>query len=121
MRRKIHGHDVLGFSVDAETRCEHWHSELDIIAIKFKCCGEWYPCFECHTALAGHEPTVWSVNERAEPAVLCGACGHELTIEEYVSSGSQCTSCSSQFNPKCANHYHLYFAWSISSKLSIDL
>lgn len=110
MMRVIQGHEVKGVDIDPETRCAHYNSDVDIIAIKFRCCGDWYPCFECHAAVAGHDPEVWPTSERAERAVLCGACGNELTIEEYMASGSQCTSCSREFNPKCANHYHLYFS-----------
>ena len=29
---------VYGSIVDHETRCIHYHTQLDIIAIKFKCC-----------------------------------------------------------------------------------
>lgn len=100
---------VRGVNVDAETRCEHWHSELDIIAIKFRCCGEYYPCFECHSALADHPASTWPVESYQEPAVLCGACGSELTIETYLSCGSKCPSCRASFNPSCELHHHLYF------------
>jgi len=100
---------VSGVDVDSETRCGHWNTELDIIAIKFKCCGRWYPCFECHAELAGHEPAVWPNEEFDEKAILCGACGHQLTINEYMNCRSICPACNAPFNPGCANHYHLYF------------
>ena len=107
--RLIHGVSVVGSDVDAQTRCAHWRSELDIIAIKFKCCGEWFPCFECHAECAGHEPEVYARDEFDMPAVLCGNCGHQLTVREYLQSGTRCPLCKSKFNPGCANHYHLYF------------
>ena len=103
------GEEILGVGIDEQTRCAHYNSELDIIAIKFKCCGRWYPCFECHTAIAEHEPAVWPVNQFDEKAILCGACGNQLTINEYLNCGSICPSCERSFNPGCANHYHLYF------------
>ena len=41
---------VFGVGVDrrSESRCDHWHSELDIVAIKFLCCGKFYACRSCH-------------------------------------------------------------------------
>src|SRR3954467_2097326 len=49
---------VHGRALDAQTRCAHWHSPLDIIAIKMRCCGAYYACRECHDELAGHETQV---------------------------------------------------------------
>ncbi|MEO7672819.1 MAG: CHY zinc finger protein [Pyrinomonadaceae bacterium] len=109
MKRTILGEDVHGVNIDLQTRCAHWHGHLDIIAIKFKCCGEWFPCFDCHAAEAGHAATVWPKEERNAIAVLCGACGGQLTISEYLDCGSKCPKCASRFNPGCANHLHLYF------------
>lgn len=110
MTRSIFGEDVCGVDVDAETRCRHYHGETDIIAIKFKCCGRWFPCFECHAAVADHEPQVWPIEKRGESAILCGVCGQQLSINEYFACNSTCPKCESKFNPGCANHYHLYFA-----------
>ena len=105
----IHGEKVKGTNVDAQTRCAHYHGNLDIIAIKFKCCGDWFPCFECHTENAGHSPEVWKSGEFDAKAILCGNCGRQLTISEYLGCDSVCPQCRALFNPKCANHYHLYF------------
>ncbi len=101
---------VHGVEVDPQTRCAHWHGELDIIAIKFKCCGEWFPCFECHASEADHATSLWSEEERDRKAVLCGACGHQLSIQEYFDCDSACPKCESKFNPACVNHYKHYFA-----------
>jgi uncharacterized CHY-type Zn-finger protein len=109
MTRTIHGEKVVGTNVDAETRCAHYHSPLDIIAIKFKCCGDWFPCFECHRENTVHPPEVWRIGERDVPAVLCGACGHQLTVNGYFNCDSACPECRSAFNPGCKGHYHLYF------------
>src|SRR3712207_9422553 len=102
----IHNVKVIGVDVDGETRCAHYHGARDIIAIKFKCCGEWFPCFECHSELAAHPAEVWPTCEFDVPAVLCGACGDQLSIREYLDSDSACPRCARQFNPGCANHYH---------------
>ena len=102
--------EVRGVGLDAETRCVHYHSELDIIAIKMACCGVYYACKDCHDALAGHEIKVWPRPEWDTPAILCGACGLELTIREYMDSNYRCPRCEASFNPGCRNHYHFYFA-----------
>jgi uncharacterized CHY-type Zn-finger protein len=95
--------------IDNETRCSHYHSELDIIAIKFKCCDMYYPCYFCHQEDADHSPIKWDKNEFDSPAILCGRCKKELTINEYMQSNAICPNCTSNFNPKCTNHFHFYF------------
>ena len=110
MKRMIHGIEVSGVDVDESTRCRHWFDVVDIIAIKFKCCGEWFPCYECHSAEADHPASVWPAGERDAKAVLCGACGHQPSITEYLNCDSACPGCGSKFNPGCAKHFHLYFA-----------
>lgn len=98
-----------GYLSDDQTRCIHYHSRLDIIAIKFKCCGIYYPCYECHEALSGHEAETWAGSDYDQLAVLCGACKNQLTIRQYLDCKSQCPYCSAPFNPNCSRHYHLYF------------
>ena len=46
--------NLKGLLVDSETRCEHYHSLLDIIAIKCKCCNTFYPCYQCHQFCESH-------------------------------------------------------------------
>ncbi|WP_456272252.1 CHY zinc finger protein [Bacillus sp. AK031] len=105
----VKGHVVKGVEVDPQTRCRHYHSDRDIIAIKFKCCNTYYPCHLCHQETAGHPAEVWEKEQRSEKAVLCGACGNELSINEYMMCHSQCPNCSAAFNPGCELHYDLYF------------
>jgi uncharacterized CHY-type Zn-finger protein len=100
---------VRGIDVDPQTRCAHWHSARDIIAIAMKCCGVYYACKDCHDALAGHAAAVWPHAEWQTPAVLCGACGTELPIRQYLESENICPACGAGFNPGCRNHYHFYF------------
>lgn len=109
MHKTIHGETIFGIGVDAQTRCAHYRTALDVIAIKFKCCEKWFPCYECHAAIEPHEPQVWAKKEFAERAVLCGVCGHQLTVAEYLAADSVCPQCRSRFNPGCAKHYQLYF------------
>jgi uncharacterized CHY-type Zn-finger protein len=101
--------EIKGKLVDDQTRCEHYHSPLDIIAIKFKCCNEYYACHQCHEETANHKPKVWKKEEWDTKAIFCGVCKNELTIREYFHSGNQCPYCRSAFNPNCSRHYHLYF------------
>jgi uncharacterized CHY-type Zn-finger protein len=104
VRPKVHGVEL-----DGETRCAHWHSPRDVIAIKMKCCGEYYGCKDCHDALAGHATKVWPRAEWNDKAVLCGVCGSELSIRAYLDCNNICPTCSAAFNPGCRNHYHFYF------------
>ncbi|QHJ70306.1 CHY zinc finger protein [Planococcus halotolerans] len=104
-----HALTVKGIGVDEETRCSHYHSEIDRIAIKFYCCGEYYPCFECHQAVGCGNHQVWPKKEFTQKAVLCGSCGYELSIAEYLKCESSCPNCSAAFNPGCSLHKHLYF------------
>ncbi|WP_223648777.1 CHY zinc finger protein [Hymenobacter psoromatis] len=100
---------VHGTAVNARTQCTHWHSERDIIAIKFRCCGEFYACFECHTEQAGHPAQTWPRAEFEAAAIYCGSCCTTLTINAYLASDNQCPACAAAFNPGCAKHYPLYF------------
>ncbi|MCQ4332740.1 hypothetical protein KM295_04380 [Natronomonas sp. F2-12] len=102
--------EVRGVDVDDETRCAHYDSESDVVAIRFGCCGTYYACFECHAALADHPPEPWPTARRTEPAARCGVCGADLTATEYTSTDA-CPNCEARFNPGCAEHYHLYFEW----------
>lgn len=101
---------VSGIELDQNTRCAHYHSDLDIIAIRLRCCGTYYACKECHDALADHDVRPWPLEEYSTRAVLCGACGTELTISEYLGCGNRCPACGAAFNPRCSAHYHFYFA-----------
>ena len=99
---------VRGAVVDDMTRCVHYRTAVDIVAIRFACCGEYYPCHLCHAEAAGHPARQWGVKERDAKAVLCGACGEELAIADYLASSS-CPECGAAFNERCALHAHLYF------------
>jgi uncharacterized CHY-type Zn-finger protein len=101
--------EIRGVALDAETRCAHWHSALDVIAIRMKCCGVYYACKDCHDALAGHAIVVWPRAEWNEKAVLCGACGAEMSVRDYLDSTNTCPSCRAAFNPGCRENYRFYF------------
>jgi uncharacterized CHY-type Zn-finger protein len=101
--------EVRGVNVSPQTRCAHYNKPIDIIAIKLKCCGVYYACKDCHAALADHEIVVWPRSEWNEKAILCGACGAELTINAYLGCAYHCPDCNAEFNPACGNHHHHYF------------
>lgn len=100
---------VRGVGVDAEGRCAHYGSALDVVSIRFRCCGRWYACHACHEALEGHERERWPPGELEERAVRCGACGRRLSIAAYLRASSRCPRCGAAFNPGCARHHPLYF------------
>ncbi len=102
--------EVRGIELDAETRCAHYDSPLDIIAIKTKCCGTYFACKDCHAALADHSLEPWPHEEWHRNAVLCGACGSEHTIARYMESSDRCPACGAPFNPGCREHRWYYFS-----------
>lgn len=99
---------VRGALVDGETRCVHYRSPLDVVAIQFACCREFYPCHLCHADAVDHVAAQWPLDSREEPAILCGVCGHRSTIAEYLHVDS-CPTCAAPFNPGCKLHAELYF------------
>jgi uncharacterized CHY-type Zn-finger protein len=100
---------VLGLDVDPHTRCAHYHSPRDVVAIRMRCCDTYYACKDCHDALAGHALTPWPGGEWETRAVLCGVCGAEMSIRDYLGCENACPVCGAAFNPGCREHHHLYF------------
>jgi len=105
----IHGIDVRGLDLDSKTRCRHYHTKRDVIAIKCSCCLTYYACHACHLALADHSLVPWPDHSDDTEAVLCGVCGLELGIGEYLVGAEACPRCHAEFNPKCALHHDWYF------------
>ena len=81
---------------------------LDVIAIKFKCCNKYYPCYQCHEEHETHPIKRWSEQEFDEKAIMCGVCKHEMSIQDYMMT-ELCPKCQAHFNSRCKFHYHLYF------------
>jgi putative transcriptional regulator len=104
--------EIKGKIIDNQTRCIHYHSPLDVIAIKFKCCDSYYPCYQCHEEEADHPSQVWKKEDFETKAIICGDCKTEMSIAAYKSSDYKCPFCSVNFNPKCSLHDHLYFEMS---------
>lgn len=99
---------VRGRTVDDETRCVHYATVLDVVAIRFHCCDAYWPCAECHEEGAGHEAVRVPVADRDRPGILCGVCRHELSVTTYLRVEA-CPRCGAAFNPRCALHRDRYF------------
>lgn len=104
---------IKGKIVDSETRCEHWNGVNDIIALKLKCCPEYYyPCIQCHNELTTHPVQKFDLTVNSDiKCIMCGHCGKELTFKEYLSFSNplSCPCCKHPFNENCRLHYHYYF------------
>jgi uncharacterized CHY-type Zn-finger protein len=107
--RLVGEHRVHGIGVDADTRCGHYDTDRDVVAIRFACCGEFYPCHACHEACTDHDPDQWARERFAAPAVLCGACTTTLSVAAYLDCEDACPTCGHEFNPGCAAHADRYF------------
>ena len=99
------------------SRCTHWHSELDVLAIQAPCCGKYYACASCHDACEDHSLRPWPASTPVEQdALLCGVCRHNYSIREYI-SGSEppsCPECGVNMNPGCKLHWCVpvfFFSW----------
>ncbi|MFT9817755.1 CHY zinc finger protein [Lysinibacillus sp. NPDC056185] len=99
---------ILGNVIDDQGRCKHYFNKVDTISIKFKCCGEYYPCYKCHEENSNHKIQPWKKEDFDEKAIFCGVCKSELTIREYMDS-TNCKHCNTLFNPNCSKHFHIYF------------
>ena len=115
---------LRGVAVGPETRCAHWDSELDVVALRFGCCGAFSPCHTCHVETADHDPEPWPRTRFDDPAVLCGVCGTTLSARTYLAGDSEgrspsgsrakpdddsCPACGAGFNPGCRRHRDRYF------------
>ena len=109
-RVTVAGTEVVGVDVDPETRCAHYATERDVLAIAFRCCETFYPCATCHAEAADHDADVWPVSAFDHRALLCGVCGHRFAIEAYLDSPGACPACEAAFNPGCVDHHDRYFA-----------
>ncbi|WP_435096561.1 CHY zinc finger protein [Halarchaeum sp. P4] len=109
MERDVAGTTVRGVDVDAETRCVHYDTDRDVVAIRAACCDTYYPCHACHDTLTDHDWRVIPRDAFDDPAVLCGACGATLTVREYADCDDACPVCGRAFNPGCKRHWGRYF------------
>lgn len=109
MHRTVGDYEVRGVNVDSTTRCAHYDSDRDVIALRFGCCEVFYPCHLCHEIVTDHESQPWPSDRFDEPAVLCGVCETALTVSTYLDADHECPSCHASFNSGCRAHYGRYF------------
>ena len=107
-RQTIYGQTIYGQTIDDQTRCVHYGTVTDVVAIKFYCCRRYYPCHLCHEESAGHPAERWPQTHHDQVALICGVCSTELAIATYFEAHS-CPKCSASFNDGCRLHRHLYF------------
>lgn len=46
--------EYFGIGLDSSSRCYHYHTKLDIVALKCAVCQKYYACYKCHDALEEH-------------------------------------------------------------------
>lgn len=108
IRVRVLSVQIFGKPIDEQTRCVHYATSADVVAIQFACCLRFYPCHLCHEETADHGAGQWPIDARNERAILCGACATTMTIETYLTV-SGCPRCGAPFNDGCRLHHHLYF------------
>lgn len=101
----VAGLRIFGLGLDAQGRCTHWKSPVDIVANKCAHCGKFYACFRCHDELETHQ--FRPVAATQPDTVLCGCCGQTFAYHEYQQLAA-CSNCQHHFNPRCALHAGIY-------------
>jgi uncharacterized CHY-type Zn-finger protein len=83
--------DVYGPTVDEHTRCVHYATELDIIAIRFACCDRYYPLPLCAIPRLTDHParTVATRASGTSPPSCARMCWTELTIDPLCQAGCE--------------------------------
>ena len=99
MDRTIHG-----LCTDGMGRCQHYHHDLDIAALKCNYCQKYFACYKCHDKLMAHKFYPCSKEDKS---ILCGNCRNTLNFKQYTSG--KCPYCQHKFNPRCSVHYKVYF------------
>lgn len=111
----LDGTDPLlrGVGLDAQTRCAHYATARDVVALRFACCPAYWSCHRCHAELADHPAVPVPAGDFDRPHVLCGVCRTELSVTAYLAleatADPACPACGAPFNPGCAAHAPLYF------------
>lgn len=108
MSVRVGAHIVRGAVIDDWTRCAHHCTPLDVVALRLRCCGDWYPCARCHDEAVDHLRELWEPEAAQTHAALCGVCATTLSIAQYRST-TTCPACGAAFNPACVRHHALYF------------
>lgn len=105
---------IAGRLEDPAGRCAHHPTARDVVAIRLPCCAPYWACRACHDEdpQTDHGAATWPRHRFHESAVMCGACGHTLTIHAYLGTdGTEpaCPHCQAPWNPGCRVHWDRYF------------
>lgn len=68
---------IYGLTLDSAGRCQHYHTKVDIVALKCAKCQQYYACYQCHDKLVGHH--FIPVKTDGPAPALCGVCRNTLT------------------------------------------
>ncbi|WP_438835700.1 CHY zinc finger protein [Streptococcus pluranimalium] len=52
-----------GIVIDDNSRCQHYHSSQNIVALKYADCHSYYACYKCHGAMESHSFKATSADE----------------------------------------------------------
>ncbi|WP_105956605.1 CHY zinc finger protein [Apilactobacillus quenuiae] len=96
---------IYGIKVDSQSRCIHYHTKNDIVALMCQQCHKFYACYKCHDELNNHKFKPVKINQAKN--ILCGNCQTLLTYTQYKLN--YCPYCQHRFNPKCIIHQSIYF------------
>ncbi|ODQ67436.1 CHY zinc finger family protein [Nadsonia fulvescens var. elongata DSM 6958] len=100
---------IHGLLVDDQSRCRHYQSTKDVIALRCGRCDRYYACFQCHNHYeVNHTFVPWPKAKIDQVCVICGVCRHEMTQDIYQGV-IECPNCAALFNPGCSKHKHHYF------------
>ena len=103
----------VGVNTHGQSRCAHWHSDLDVLALQSPCCSKFYACATCHDALEDHPLQPWPADTKLSTKVLlCGVCEATFSAGQYLSGDKFCPdpACAAPFNPGCRKHWHVHFS-----------
>ncbi|MCD2159115.1 CHY zinc finger protein [Fructobacillus sp. M1-13] len=96
---------IFGQDIGPTGTCRHYHSDVDVVALRCEKCQQYFACYQCHDAMRKHafQPAARQVGR----PVLCGVCHKTLTYAEYKETA--CPYCGAAFNPNCVLHQDRYF------------
>ncbi len=86
---------------------QHYHSTLDIVALKcFESVSEVLP-LSSHDSLGEHSFRAYPLSVEAGQGPYLWRLSVEMTVRNI--RGSSLSQCHSAFNPACSKHYDIYF------------
>ena len=79
----LDGTDPLlrGVGLDAQTRCAHYATARDVVALRFACCPAYWSCHRCHAELTDHPAVPVPADALDVVAAVRFAGQHGLRVE----------------------------------------